>query len=84
MADDHSGGFHGAGIGSWLATAVIIAGTIVGGIALIYWNWPMFWVGTGLFVAGSIAGVMTGMMSAVSEYDVSDDARAQHKSLISR
>jgi hypothetical protein len=61
-------GWHGASIGAWLATAVIIGGTIIGGIALIYWNWPLFWTGVGLFVAGGVAGYFTNIMAAVEEY----------------
>jgi hypothetical protein len=59
---------HGASFGAWVATAVIIAGTILGGIALIYWNWPMFWTGVGLFGAGCVAGYAFNIMGAVMEY----------------
>ncbi|HVY09397.1 MAG TPA: hypothetical protein VHB18_04560 [Mycobacteriales bacterium] len=47
---------------------MIIAGTIVGGIALIEWNWPGFWVGIGLFVGGSIWAWLAGIMESVSEF----------------
>jgi hypothetical protein len=47
---------------------VIIVGTILGGIALIYWNWPLFWVGVGLFVLGSVGGYFSGIMDAVTEF----------------
>lgn len=60
--------WHGASIGAWLATVVILAGVVVGGIALIYWNWPMFWTGVGLFVAGWIAAYFANIMGAVQEY----------------
>jgi hypothetical protein len=60
--------WHGASMGAWFMTVIIIAGTIVGGIALIYWNWTMFWVGVGLFVVGCLGGYFTNIMGAVSEY----------------
>jgi hypothetical protein len=52
----------------WVAVFVIIAGTIVGGIALIEWMWLMFWIGIGMFVVGSIAAFFLGIMDTVSEF----------------
>jgi hypothetical protein len=68
MATD-SGGGHGATAGVWLVTAVIIVGSIVAGIALIEWIWPMFWVGIGLMVAGGIGGYFANIMDMVTEFD---------------
>lgn len=62
-----SGG-HEATFGVWFATFVIAAGTIVGGIGLIEWVWPVFWVGVGLFVAGCIGAFFAGIMDSVSEF----------------
>jgi hypothetical protein len=62
-----SGG-HDVSPAIWVATFVVIAGTIVGGIALIEWNWPMFWTGVGLFVIGCIGGFFAGIMEAVTEF----------------
>jgi hypothetical protein len=62
-----SGG-HEATLAVWIATFVIIAGTIIGGIALIEWMWPLFWVGTALTVGGSIAAWLAGIMESVSEF----------------
>jgi hypothetical protein len=59
---------HGASGAIWFATAVIIAGTILGGIALIEWNWVMFWIGVGLFVAGCAGGYFAGIMDSVTEF----------------
>jgi hypothetical protein len=67
MAGD-SGGGHGATTGVWIVTAVIMIGTILGGVALIIWNWPLFWVGIGLVIAGCIGGYLTGIMDMVTEY----------------
>jgi hypothetical protein len=66
MASESSG--HDASPAVWAATFVIIAGTIVGGIALIEWNWPAFWVGVGLTVGGSIWAWLAGIMESVSEF----------------
>lgn len=59
---------HNAPVAVWVAVVVIIAGTIIGGIALIEWNWPVFWVGIGLFVVGSIGAMLAGIMDAVDEF----------------
>jgi hypothetical protein len=62
-----SGG-HEATLAVWIAVFVIIAGTIIGGIALIYWNWPLFWVSVGMIVAGAIVAWLAGIMDSVSEF----------------
>jgi hypothetical protein len=68
MAGDSAGG-HGATTGVWIATAVIMIGTIVGGIGLIeWWLGPVFWIGVGLIVAGGIGGYFTNIMDMVSEF----------------
>jgi hypothetical protein len=66
--DGDSGGGHGATTGVWIVTAVMMVGTVVGGVALIIWNWPLFWVGIGLLVAGGIGGYFTNIMDMVSEF----------------
>lgn len=53
---------------TWLACAVIIAGSVVSAVALIEWVWPWFWVGVGLMVGGSIFGWAVGIMDQVSEF----------------
>ena len=63
-----AGGGHGASMKSWFAAAVIVAGFIVGGIAVIYWNWPIFWVGVGIAVLGSVFAAAVGIMDEVTEY----------------
>ena len=67
MAGNATAG-HGASVAAWAACAVIMIGTVLGGIALIIWNWPLFWTGVGLFVAGCIWGFFAGIMDSVSEY----------------
>jgi fatty acid desaturase len=65
-----AGGGHGASVAAWVVVAVIIAGTIIGGIALIEWIWPLFWVGVGLIVVGGVGMYTTRMMDMVSEYEM--------------
>ncbi|HVU61781.1 MAG TPA: hypothetical protein VHD58_09040 [Mycobacteriales bacterium] len=66
MASESSG--HDASASIWAAVFVIIAGTIVGGIGLIEWNWIAFWIGIGLTVGGSIWAWLAGIMESVSEF----------------
>jgi hypothetical protein len=62
-----AGGPH-ASMGSWVACLIIIAGFAVGGIAMIVWNWPLFWVGVGILVVGCIVARAVGIMDDVMEY----------------
>jgi hypothetical protein len=71
MAGNANAG-HGASAAAWAATAVIMIGTVVGGIALLIWNWPLFWTGVGLFVLGGIGGYFAGIMDSVTEYAPSE------------
>ena len=66
MASESSG--HEVEPAIWVAVFVIIAGTIVGGIALIEWNWIAFWIGVGLFVVGCVGGWAAGIMESVTEF----------------
>jgi hypothetical protein len=64
---DNVGG-HGARLGSWIACLIILAGFIIGGVALIYWNWPAFWTGVGVVVVGIVAAKAVNIMEDVTEY----------------
>ena len=64
----NAGGGHGAKMGSWLACLVIILGFAVGGVAMIIWNWPMFWAGVGIVVLGCVIARAVHIMEDVSEY----------------
>ena len=59
---------HGASLGSWIACLIIIIGFVVGGVALIYWNWPVFWVGVGAIVVGCVVARAANIMDDVTEY----------------
>lgn len=51
---------------SWVAVVVIFAGFLIGGLALPMGpNWPIFWVGAGLAVAGGVLGLIVDIMSDV-------------------
>ena len=64
----NAGGGHGVSVGSWIACLIIIAGFALGGVALIIWNWPMFWAGVGVVVIGCIVGRSVNIMEDVLEY----------------
>jgi hypothetical protein len=53
---------------SWLAAIIIVIGFIVGGVAIIYWNWPIFWAGVGIAVVGCVIAAAVGIMNEVTEY----------------
>jgi hypothetical protein len=61
-------GGHGASVGSWVVCAVIVGGFVLGGVALIVWNWPLFWVGVGVTVLGFVLARAVNIMSDVTEY----------------
>jgi hypothetical protein len=51
--------YHGRTV-SWVAVALIMIGFLVGGLALVFGpTWPVFWVGVGLAVIGSLIAMAT-------------------------
>ena len=69
-----AGSGHGASTGSWIACFVILAGFVVGGVALIVWNWPLFWIGVAVIVVGCIVARAVNIMEDVAEYSGSGSA----------
>jgi hypothetical protein len=63
-----SGGGHDVSASIWAAVAVIIVGSVLMGVALVIWNWPLFWVGTGLMVVGVVGSYFVGIMDSVTEF----------------
>lgn len=61
---------HGASVGAWVATFIMIAAFIVGGIAIVIHTWWLFWVAVGAFVVGVVFGRVVHMMDQVSEYEM--------------
>jgi fatty acid desaturase len=64
----NAGAGHGASIGSWIACVIIIAAFAVGGIAMVVWNWPLFWAGVGILVIGCVIARAVHIMDDVTEY----------------
>jgi hypothetical protein len=51
--------FHGRPV-SWVAVSTIMAGFIVGGLALVFGpTWPVFWIGLGMVAAGGLLALAT-------------------------
>ena len=46
----------------------MLVGTVVAGIALVYWNWTVFWIGVGVFIIGIIFARVVNIMDDVTEY----------------
>jgi hypothetical protein len=53
---------------SWLVCLVMLVGFVVGGVALVVWNWPMFWAGVAIFVVGAVLARAVNIMDDVTEY----------------
>lgn len=71
MAGDAS---HGSTPAAWTTVAILLIATVIGGIALILGNWPLFWIGgAGLVVVGLIVG----KAMSVSARNKSSDAESR-------
>jgi len=54
---------HGNTPAAWTAVTIIILAFLVGSIAVIAGNWPLFWIGgVGLFILGGVVGKVMSMM----------------------
>ena len=45
---------HGRTIAAWTGTTIAMVAVIIGGIAVVIQNWPLFWASAGLLVLGLI------------------------------
>lgn len=45
---------HGRTPAAWAGVTIALVAIVVGGIALVIQNWPLFWVGAGLLVLSLI------------------------------
>lgn len=53
--------FHGRTV-SWVAASIITIGFVGGGLGLVLGpTWPVFWIGCGVVVIGSVLAVFTDM-----------------------
>lgn len=68
---------HSATVWNWTAVVVICGATILGGIALIEWVWPLFWAAVGLAIGGAVFAWRTGIMAATSEWHPPDPPSSQ-------
>ncbi|RIQ32464.1 HGxxPAAW family protein [Jiangella rhizosphaerae] len=67
---------HGHTPAAWTTVILILAGFVVGAIAVILLNWPLFWIGgVGLVVVGGIVGKIMQMMG-LGQRDTQRDAQA--------
>jgi hypothetical protein len=53
---------HGRTVAAWVGTTVAMVAFIVGGIAVVLQNWPLFWASAGLLVLGLIAAKVLQVM----------------------
>ncbi len=53
---------HGSTPAAWTAVVIITIAFIVGTLAIVLGNWPMFWAGVALVIIGAIAGKVLAMM----------------------
>ncbi|MDA3021289.1 MAG: hypothetical protein O2943_01235 [Actinomycetota bacterium] len=49
-------GHHGSTPAAWTTVVIICIAFLVGTLAVMLGNWPMFWVGAALVVVGAIVG----------------------------
>lgn len=61
---------HGATLGGWVATVVIIAGFTLGGVALVIHTWWLFWASVAICVVGGVVARAVNIMEQVTEYDM--------------
>lgn len=78
-AAGHQG--HNTTPAAWLTVGAIIVAFTVGGIALIIWNFLMFWIAVAVaVVAAGIAGAI-GIMDQVTEYHTGGTGGDTHTEL---
>ena len=46
---------HGRTVAAWTGTTIALVAFLLGGIAVVIQNWPLFWASAGLLVVGLIA-----------------------------
>ncbi|HSK56404.1 MAG TPA: HGxxPAAW family protein [Jiangellales bacterium] len=56
------GSSHGHTAAAWTAVTVMLIGFLVGAIAVVMLNWPLFWVGVAIVGSGVVVGKVMSMM----------------------
>ncbi|HET6921125.1 MAG TPA: HGxxPAAW family protein [Jiangellaceae bacterium] len=63
MAQNSHGNDHGNTPAAWTAVIIMIIGFLIGAIAVMLLNWPLFWIGgVGVVVVGAVVGKVMQMM----------------------
>jgi hypothetical protein len=63
MAQNGHGNDHGNTPAAWTAVIIMIIGFLIGAIAVMLLNWPLFWIGgVGVVVVGAVVGKVMQMM----------------------
>lgn len=71
MTADHE--YHGNTPAAWTAVAIITLAFVIGTVAVVQANWPMFWIGgVGLFILGGVVGKVMQMMGMGKPADLAD------------
>lgn len=64
---------HGQTPAAWTAVAIVMLAFVLGTIAVVMGNWPMFWIGgVGLAVVGAVVGRVMSMMGMGMEPSTED------------
>jgi hypothetical protein len=58
---------HGNTPAAWTAVTVVLLGFVLGGLALVIGNWPLFWIGVALAPIGGIVGMVMAKMGMGAE-----------------
>jgi len=64
---------HGNTAAAWTAVIIIMVAFLIGAIALLRGNWPLFWIGAvGLTAVGGIIGKVMQMMGMGAPVDAAE------------
>ncbi len=58
---------HGNTPAAWTAVTIVLVGFVLGGLALVIDNMPLFWVGVALGPIGGVAGLVMSRMGLGAE-----------------
>ena len=59
MSDQHDN--HGQTPAAWTAVIIIVVAFIIGTVAVVIGNWPLFWAGVALVLIGAVTGKVMAM-----------------------
>lgn len=67
-----SGEDHGSTPAAWTAVVIITIAFVVGTLAIVLGNWPLFWVGVALVAVGGLVGKVMQKMGLGKKQPVSN------------